>query len=709
MNALRIFLLLSICLASQTWLFAQTPHKQVQDSLHIIFNQLSIRKDSTVQILSYLESDNLKEQSIEFQYMISELIVQLNDSLNLQGSNIKHWTRINQARLLRQENNYASAIRILNDVKRERKELKILPDDADAILYSEISRVYIALGNYEQALDHLFYIFKNDASIKNSRFLADAFLDAAEAYLLQDNIPVGKVYLERAIELALTGKHWSVWTNAQIKKANIEIQNQKLEKAQRLLNEIKKNVDLNKSIYSGEFYLVSALLQEARKDWMGAEARLTRAKQLAVKTKNIKLNIKVSQEFGRLALKKSEYNKAANYYGTAIELIKQNKRIEKSMLPIYQNMAIAKENQKDYTKAFFYQKLYSQYADSIYQKEIKDRIDIRQLEINNKTKDNQIEELEKENARNKRTIELEQKNERYLGIMLALFFVALLIAVAFILDRYRRAKALKYKNTELEKRNQELKLIKNKLEQSEKRLDEMNRTKDKFFSIIAHDIRSPLNSQKGFADLIAKFGHKLSIEDIKKMAQNQQKAINGLFALLENLLTWARAQLGAIAINPETLDLEIVFEDLRNLFAKLAQDKGIVLEIDTNTHLTVWADRNALQTALRNLMSNSLKFTNRNGTIRVAAQLLPSKSNQVEIIVQDTGVGMSKEAQNQLFKLDTKYSTKGTDGETGTGLGLVIVQEFIEHCRGTITVESEENKGSTFTIRLPAMASSIEM
>jgi signal transduction histidine kinase len=169
--------------------------------------------------------------------------------------------------------------------------------------------------------------------------------------------------------------------------------------------------------------------------------------------------------------------------------------------------------------------------------------------------------------------------------------------------------------------------------------------------------------------------------------------------LLENLLEWANTQRGKLSFQPQTINLlEILNEEFLTL-KDAARGKNIELKCSVSGKFTVFADRNMIKTILRNLISNAIKFTYRNGKIEVTAY---SRENEVEIAVSDNGIGMTKETIAKLFRIDTDHTTRGTDNEKGTGLGLFLCKEFIEKNAGKICVESEQGKGSVFRVILPS-------
>jgi CheY-like chemotaxis protein len=196
----------------------------------------------------------------------------------------------------------------------------------------------------------------------------------------------------------------------------------------------------------------------------------------------------------------------------------------------------------------------------------------------------------------------------------------------------------------------------------------------------------------------------LTMAQAQNLAETMSKSANNLYTLIENLLDWAQIQQGAISFNPEVIQLNTVVGESMAPIREPAKNKGVEIETDIAGGLEVLADKNMLQTVIRNLVSNAVKFTRKGGTVSIAAKSAGDKT--VEISIRDNGIGMSREMVGNLFRIDVKTGRKGTDGEPSTGLGLLLCKEFIEKNGGKIWVESAEGEGSTFYFTLPIYAPS---
>jgi len=228
---------------------------------------------------------------------------------------------------------------------------------------------------------------------------------------------------------------------------------------------------------------------------------------------------------------------------------------------------------------------------------------------------------------------------------------------------------------------------------------EMNETRDKIFSIIAHDLRSPFTAFLGFTEIMSEEILDMNRKEVQEIARSMRKSATSLFHMLEDLLEWSQMQRGLITFNPALLRLKPLVDECIGNVSETARFKELKIINNTAEGLDVWADNIMLQTIIRNILSNAVKFTPAGETVTVSA--VPAAGNTVEIAVNDTGIGMSKAVLDDLFGMNLNSRRKGTEGEPSTGLGLIICKEFVERHKGMIHAASEEGKGSTFYIILP--------
>ncbi len=253
--------------------------------------------------------------------------------------------------------------------------------------------------------------------------------------------------------------------------------------------------------------------------------------------------------------------------------------------------------------------------------------------------------------------------------------------------------------THTKKLEEEKLLALQSLKKSEENLQRINAEKDKFFSIIAHDLRGPFSGFMGLTQIMAEELQNLKTNEIQEMVVSMRNSSETLYRLLENLLHWARIQQGTFPFNPEVIELLPCVTESINLMLEPSKNKGIEIVNIIPDKLTVFADANIIKTVLRNLISNAVKFTPKGGKVCLSAKV--NENNRIEIAINDTGIGMSQTMIDNLFRLDVQSNREGTEGELSTGLGLILCKEFVDKHGGRIWVDSEVWKGSTFTFTIP--------
>lgn len=350
----------------------------------------------------------------------------------------------------------------------------------------------------------------------------------------------------------------------------------------------------------------------------------------------------------------------------------------------YQLLSTCYKSLGAFQKAFEYQELYMALEDFIQ----KEKIDRSILKMQNRylinQKQNTIDKLEFDRIQNDFALEKETRSKNFIRILL---FIALIFVIGIFFFYVNQRK-----------NNKQLEAAKAKVQVQNIELQEANATKDKFFSIIGHDLKGPLNSLTSFSNLLMNHTDSLSKEEIKMLATDLDKSLKNLFALLENLLEWSRSQTGNIEFTTETFDLNEVMQSNVNLLSKQAENKNIQIEVASKEPALVEAHQNSINTVVRNLLSNAIKFTPEGGKIKLG---VVSTEKDWVIKVADNGVGMPEGVVDKIFRIDTKHSTQGTAKEKGTGLGLILCKEFVEKNDGKIWAKSKEGKGSLFAFSIP--------
>lgn len=254
-----------------------------------------------------------------------------------------------------------------------------------------------------------------------------------------------------------------------------------------------------------------------------------------------------------------------------------------------------------------------------------------------------------------------------------------------------------YKN-KIEQKANELEALNLKLMHSEKEFKEMNSSKDRYFSLLAHDLKSPFTTILGFSQYIVQYYDELSPMEIKEHINSVNRTASDFYKMLETLLEWFRLQSGRMECSPSEIELKDIIDAKINLLSGSALNKQITLADNTPIGLKVFADSYMINSIIQNLITNGIKFTKPGGMVEISAETI---GDFAAISISDNGIGMSKEDIGKLFNFDYVHSTLGTAKEKGTGLGLIIVKELIEANGGSISVYSELGKGSVFTFTLP--------
>ena len=270
----------------------------------------------------------------------------------------------------------------------------------------------------------------------------------------------------------------------------------------------------------------------------------------------------------------------------------------------------------------------------------------------------------------------------------------LVLTVKEAVRRYEQDKQLKEQNMNA--------VLEQQVQERTSELEAANASKDKFFSIIAHDLRVPFTGLIGMTQIFSDNLESFSQDDIHEGLNSLQLTSQTVYTLLENLLTWSRLQRGVVEFFPQDIFLEDLANQNIDLMQVNAAQKGITLVTEVSEDAQAYADQNMIDTVIRNLMSNAIKFTTEGGTITVAA-IMNDDENIVDVAVSDTGQGIPAEDMAKLFQIDIKYSQPGTAGEPGTGLGLILCKELVEKNGGIIWAESEYGQGTTFRFTIPML------
>jgi two-component system sensor histidine kinase/response regulator len=387
---------------------------------------------------------------------------------------------------------------------------------------------------------------------------------------------------------------------------------------------------------------------------------------------------------GKIHAKLNKTDQALYYLNQSLEIAKMY-NYKRELEDAFKLLAEIYAIKKDFEKAYEFKNQYLILHDSLGEQRNGEQMALAQSQFESDIKNAQIELLTKNGLLKENELRL-QRTWMYVGVG----GLVLLLALVLVLTRSnRRSQAI---NRMLAEKNVFI-------NEQAQQLAALNSTKDKLFSILGHDLRSPLNSLRGMMDLLNK--SILTQDEFVEFSKKIKTNVDYVYADLDNLLSWAQSQQKGLKSAIEELGLYDVIIEKVQLLAESSSVKAITIHVEVNQDLRVRADKNQLGLIVRNLVSNAIKFSNEGGVVIIRAI---KKKDQVEISVTDKGVGIDVADTEKLFRVGVNFSKPGTRNEKGIGLGLLLVKEFVELNKGTIRVTSKLGEGSTFTFSLPAKA-----
>lgn len=429
-----------------------------------------------------------------------------------------------------------------------------------------------------------------------------------------------------------------------------------------------------------------------------------KSEQLAEKTENTWLLFRIASSIFDVLERMGKKNEAEIYL-KKMENLAKILDIKTAYYTLNNSYYYYYSNLGDYKNALYYFKTAIAYHDSIFNEDIQKNI----VELEKKYESAKTDKVLVENQ--------DQIKQQNMIIMFVLSGAAIIVFfLVLVLIQYRQKKAanilLASQNQEINKQKEELlvqsenlQLIynqlleqRNEIEIQREKLFELNATKDKFFSIMAHDLKNPFNSLLGMSELLTQGTYIFTPEKVQKYAQSMHLSAKQAYDLLENLLEWSRLQTGKLTPVFTSATPSLLISEVKLLLDPAAQAKSIHLMSDVMDDDAIVVDLQMTRTVLRNLVTNALKFTFPEGTILIECK---KHDKEMIFIVSDTGTGIEPEHIDKLFRIDSKLSKSGTAEEKGTGLGLILCKEFVEIQRGRIWVESKTGKGSKFSFSIP--------
>jgi signal transduction histidine kinase/tetratricopeptide (TPR) repeat protein len=603
---------------------------------------------------------------------------------------------------------------------------------------NDMGNVYWKKMNHEKALEYYFRAVKLRYKTEDNSEIAGSYINIGTIYFSLENYQKAKEYYNQALVLYSESlqkrKIANTLTLLGTTEAMIDNKPEALDLYNRALS-IRRKMGDNTEIAQSLNNLGNILseLNEPSK----ALSHFNEALKIRTALNDTIGRIITLNDIGNLYEKTKQYALATNYFNNALNFAKNSNNnyhislcsrklaeiglktgINKQQIFSLLNNALAYGNiinhaeliknaefafytyyyqNNNFEKALQYYIRSSNINDSLQNLKNNNRITSIQQNIEIEKKNNELRAFENEVMLLRQEKEIQDisisKQTHFRNNLIVISLLTILIALLFIRLYYLKRKT----NLQLKEQYQLLKDANEQLIARENELKKLNSTKDKYFSIIAHDIKNPLSALMNLSHIIIEKFDTLKTDKIQEFNKMIYESANNLHTLLENLLYWARANTNKIAYKPENIQLKTIINNIFLINKLSANQKNIQLTDHTDSY-EVYADLQMLTSILRNLVSNAIKFTPEGGNIEIMAV---NQGRMIEVSVSDSGVGMDTENLDKLFRLDSHFSQRGTNNEVGTGLGLILVKEFVEKNQGKISVWSEPGKGSIFTFSIP--------
>ncbi len=644
----KTFIILSFCLLLSHRVAAQ---QAAIDSLRAVLPTL---KDDTTKI------DVLTDIATKYFYVQPDSTFYFAEQAELLAQKLKDKPREIFA-LNRQggaywiKGNYVKGLQYMK--KGYEEALKINHLSLTARNLGNIGLIYFGVGSYNLAIDFYQKSVPIFLAENNEERLAITYNNIADAYLRLEQLDSAQYYIEKALPIS---------------------ERKRLVSYPLLLRNLGVVYFKRGNLQNAENYLNKALsFNELQLD---------------------KINLAASYRYlAKIALLKGDISASKKLILKSINFA-ESVRIKEQMYEAYNVYADILEAENNAKEALKYRNLFVLYRDSVQSQNTQNHLQVFEYE----KKQGEVAKLTAERAT--REAQLDRQRFLTLVVLVILLFVTLLLWFTFKnnkkIQKFNQElnnanTAIKAQKAEILLQNEELGLQNEFIKQQSEKLADLNYLKDRLFSIISHDLRSPLGSLKTMISLFE--DGDLTEEEFREMSPMLEKDLDYTLNLLNNLLQWAKSQMEGVTTSPEVFDIKELANNQIGLLERLAENKGIHLNNQMLTTMNVFADKNMIDLVMRNLVANAIKFCNSGDSISIIGERI---GDFVHIKVEDTGIGIAAENLPKLFNKET-FTTRGTTGEKGTGLGLILCKEFVERNHGNIWVESEEGKGSTFIFTVP--------
>lgn len=557
-------------------------------------------------------------------------------------------------------------------------------------LYSIGINLYLK-GEYSESYIFQLQALKINQAINNKRRIANGY-DCIGTLLKElKQLDEAILYYKKAIRIH---KELKNEYGLAISIGNIGIVYRMQNKQEKSIEYIKKSLKIFEK--NNEKFEIARSLHNLGNSYYDLEQfdkallNFNQALNIFINTNNCFGQMITHHSLGKTYIKTKNYSLAEEHLLKALSLRETNKS-RPTIAKVYHYAYELYEAKNDYKEALKYLILEKNLRDSFISEE-----SIKQINFAKTKYETEIKE--KENIILKNNNEIKQSEIRKQSLFIIVLFIFLISIVFIIIVLNSRYRLRKRANNILIERNNIIKLQKNTLIESINRLNLVNTEKDKLISLISHDLKNPFNVIIGLSSLISDNYDSLDDEERKEYISKICDASQRAFNLLENILTWSKTQLKGFTLNIKNHNLKQLINKSIDALILIANQKSIEINNNINNNIELHCDNFTISTVINNLVSNAIKFTHRGGYIDISCE---EQSDCTNIIISDTGVGIPSSKIKNIFNVSSNISTQGTNNEKGTGLGLLICNEFIKLHNGTISVESEENKGTKFIISLP--------
>lgn len=572
--------------------------------------------------------------------------------------------------------------------------------------YGFVGVAYRVMGKYSESIDYYYKGLETAEKDNIPEQAGFAHLNLANLYIYQEHPNLAFENIRKAEEIAKNEGNKSMLAYVYLFYGRTYTLQNKLDTA--LINYQKSLLlrqETNQVPEQATCYKYIGDIYFQKGDYANAKDNYNKSLEKVDKQNDKDLYAHILNKESLILAREGRLNEATNY---AFESLKTAGQVRANMAihDALQALVEISIKSKDYKSASEFQQKVIQYNDTLFNQKLTEKIFSLEYQIEKQERNAKIELLNRDNAIKELRLKKIKTVSIALTSVLTLLVSFLIILLVLIRQRRVHTRLLEEQNEEInmhrnsiEMQNLKLTEANEQLEKSEEELKRIVQTKDKLFSIIAHDLRNPFTSLVGLTEILYNSTERMDKAEIAEFTKMINNSSHKLLSLIENLLQWSKTQTGTLKNNPVTFSVRSLTDEVLKIYSTQAGSKGITLRNAISEDLEVFADHDAVAIIMRNLVSNGIKYTGNGGSVTTEAY---RQDNNIIITIADTGVGMSADVVDKLFRIEESFTTPGTNAEGGTGLGLIICREFAEISGGTIEIESTPGKGTTFILSFPA-------